>query len=51
MQDIGFFTTDDCSIVHKYLPEIPIKIVPGSPNNLKVTNPIDLEFIINQVNK
>ncbi len=51
MQDIGFFTTDDCSIVHKYLPEIPIKIVPGSPNNLKITNPIDLEFIINQLNK
>lgn len=51
MQETGFFTTDDCSIVHKYLPEIPIKIVPGSPKNLKITNPIDLESIVNQINK
>lgn len=51
MQEVGFFTTDDCSIVHKYLPNIPIKIVPGSPKNLKITNPIDLETIVNQVNK
>lgn len=49
MQDNGFFTTDDCSIVHKYLPNIPIKIVPGSPLNLKITNPIDLQIIMNQV--
>lgn len=51
MQDNGFFTTDDCSIVHKYLPNIPIKIVPGSPRNLKITNPIDLQIIGNQRKK
>ena len=51
MQDTGFFTTDDCSIVHKYLPKIPIKIVPGSSLNLKITNPIDLQTIMNQINK
>ena len=51
MQDTGFFTTDDCSIVHKYLPHIPIKIVPGSIKNLKITNPTDLQTILHQMNK
>ncbi|MDX9892562.1 MAG: 2-C-methyl-D-erythritol 4-phosphate cytidylyltransferase [Bacteroidales bacterium] len=51
MQDTGFFTTDDCSIVHKYLPHIPIKIVPGSIKNFKITNPTDLQIILHQMNK
>jgi len=35
--------TDDCGIVHRYLPEIAVRIVPGSERNIKVTYPSDLE--------
>ncbi len=34
--------TDDCGVVHRYLPEIPIVVVPGSEQNIKVTHPVDL---------
>jgi len=35
--------TDDCSIVLRYLPEIPVRIVPGSERNIKITYPSDLD--------
>ena len=35
--------TDDCGIVLRYLPEIPVRIVPGSERNIKITYPHDLE--------
>jgi 2-C-methyl-D-erythritol 4-phosphate cytidylyltransferase len=34
--------TDDCGVVRRYLPEIPIGAVPGSERNIKVTYPGDL---------
>ena len=34
--------TDDCGVVHRYLPEVPIRVVAGSERNIKVTHPVDL---------
>ena len=34
--------TDDCGVVHRYLPDVPIRIVEGSERNLKITHPVDL---------
>ncbi len=34
--------TDDCGIVLRYLPEVPVLVVPGSERNLKITYPGDL---------
>ncbi|MFD0685398.1 2-C-methyl-D-erythritol 4-phosphate cytidylyltransferase [Actinomadura fibrosa] len=34
--------TDDCGIVHRYLPDVPIRVVAGSERNLKVTQPLDV---------
>src|SRR5690606_2209613 len=34
--------TDDCGVVLRYLPDVPIHLVPGSERNMKVTHPIDL---------
>lgn len=41
-QDPDFAATDDCSVVLKYLPEVPIYVVEGSEHNMKVTDPVDL---------
>lgn len=41
-EDPNFKATDDCGVVLKYLPEIPIKTVPGTDHNIKVTHPVDL---------
>jgi len=40
--DPGFVPTDDCGVVLRYLPDIPVHIVPGSERNIKVTYPQDL---------
>jgi 2-C-methyl-D-erythritol 4-phosphate cytidylyltransferase len=40
--DPAFSPTDDCSVVLRYLPGIPVHIVPGSESNIKVTYPADL---------
>lgn len=34
--------TDDCGVVLRYLPDVPIYIVPGSERNMKVTHPVDV---------
>jgi 2-C-methyl-D-erythritol 4-phosphate cytidylyltransferase len=34
--------TDDCRVVHHYLPDVPIPVVEGSERNLKVTHPMDV---------
>ncbi|MEV4220026.1 2-C-methyl-D-erythritol 4-phosphate cytidylyltransferase [Nonomuraea sp. NPDC049725] len=34
--------TDDCGVVLRYLPDVPIFLVAGSERNMKVTHPIDL---------
>lgn len=40
--DPGFTATDDCTVVLRYLPDIPIAVVPGHERNMKVTEPIDV---------
>jgi 2-C-methyl-D-erythritol 4-phosphate cytidylyltransferase len=42
LADPGLVATDDCGIVHRYLPDVPIRVVEGSERNLKVTHPLDL---------
>ncbi len=34
--------TDDCGVVLRYLPEVPVRTVAGSEHNLKITYPSDL---------
>jgi 2-C-methyl-D-erythritol 4-phosphate cytidylyltransferase len=34
--------TDDCSVVLRYLPDVPINVVTGSEHNMKVTHPVDV---------
>lgn len=41
-QDPNFAATDDCGVVISYLPQVPVKVVEGSENNIKVTHPVDL---------
>ncbi|WP_181611359.1 bifunctional cytidylyltransferase/SDR family oxidoreductase [Nonomuraea soli] len=36
--------TDDCGVVLRYLPDVPIYIVPGSEHNIKVTHPVDVHI-------
>lgn len=41
--DFGRYpATDDCGVVLRYLPDVPIYIVPGSEHNMKVTHPVDV---------
>ncbi|MFB9832161.1 2-C-methyl-D-erythritol 4-phosphate cytidylyltransferase [Actinoallomurus acaciae] len=45
LADPGFAAnppTDDCGVVHRYLPGVPITVVPGSEQNIKITHPVDL---------
>src|SRR5215471_943868 len=39
-----FTATDDCGIVLRYLPEVRVRVVPGSERNLKITYPRDLRI-------
>jgi 2-C-methyl-D-erythritol 4-phosphate cytidylyltransferase len=40
--DPGFAATDDCTVVLRYLPAVPIWVVEGDDRNMKVTEPIDV---------
>ena len=40
--DPAFTPTDDCGVVLRYLPDVPVHIVTGSERNIKVTYPADL---------
>ncbi|BCJ71976.1 pyrophosphorylase [Catellatospora sp. IY07-71] len=42
MQDPDFKATDDCGVVRRYLPEVPIYVVHGSEQNMKITHPVDI---------
>jgi 2-C-methyl-D-erythritol 4-phosphate cytidylyltransferase len=39
----GTAATDDCGVVLRYLPQVPIRAVPGSERNIKITYPADLD--------
>ena len=43
--DPNFQASDDCSVVLKYLPEVPIHVVLGDEHNMKVTHPVDAYLI------
>jgi len=40
--DPEFTPTDDCGVVLRYLPDVPVHVVAGSEHNLKITYPRDL---------
>jgi 2-C-methyl-D-erythritol 4-phosphate cytidylyltransferase len=41
-QDPNFLPADDCSVILKYLPDVPITVVRGEEHNMKITQPIDV---------
>ncbi len=44
VQDPDFAATDDCSVVLKYCPDVPIFVVDGDDANIKITQPIDIHI-------
>ena len=40
--DPDFQATDDCTVVLRYQPDVPIWVVAGEERNMKVTDPIDV---------
>lgn len=45
LSDPDFSSTDDCGVLHKYCPEVPIFIVPGDTSNIKLTYPSDTDLL------
>lgn len=45
LADPEFFSTDDCGVVKRYMPEIIIKITKGLPFNIKLTYKEDVSII------
>ena len=45
LKDPAFRATDDCGIVLRYMPDIPIRIVDGEEQNMKVTYRDDLHVL------
>ncbi|MDR1427206.1 MAG: 2-C-methyl-D-erythritol 4-phosphate cytidylyltransferase, partial [Bifidobacteriaceae bacterium] len=43
-EDPCFRATDDCGVVAKYRPDVPIICVAGSQDNIKITHPVDLSI-------
>jgi 2-C-methyl-D-erythritol 4-phosphate cytidylyltransferase len=41
-KDPEFTATDDCGVVLRYLPDVPIWVVTGEERNIKITDPIDV---------
>ena len=46
MADPAFadLATDDCGVVMRYLPDVPVAVVPGTERNIKITYPVDLSI-------
>lgn len=44
LQDPAFASTDDCGVVHRYLPDVAIHLVRGEERNRKLTYKDDLPF-------
>lgn len=45
LQDPDFKTTDDCGVVVRYLPDVPVYVVEGEYSNMKLTNYEDLAIL------
>jgi len=43
-EDAEFAATDDCGVIFKYLPTVPIKVIDGAPENMKITEPLDIHI-------
>ncbi len=41
-KDRNFVATDDCTVVLKYTPDVPIAVIAGSDENMKITEAIDV---------
>ena len=48
LADPGFQTTDDCGVVRRYLPDVPVFVVDGEVFNMKVTYVEDL-FLLDKL--
>lgn len=48
LSDPQFVTTDDCGVVRKYLPEVPVFVVKGEIFNMKITYKEDL-FLVDKL--
>lgn len=48
LSDPLFVTTDDCGVVRKYLPEVPVFVVKGEVFNMKITYKEDL-FLVDKL--
>jgi 2-C-methyl-D-erythritol 4-phosphate cytidylyltransferase len=44
LADPGYRPTDDCGVVLRYLPGVPVRLVPGSGQGFPVTSPLDLDI-------
>jgi 2-C-methyl-D-erythritol 4-phosphate cytidylyltransferase len=44
LADPGYRPTDDCGVVLRYLPAVPVYLVPGSEQSFPVTSPLDLDI-------
>jgi 2-C-methyl-D-erythritol 4-phosphate cytidylyltransferase len=42
LADPDYEPTDDCGVVLRYLPEVPVHVIAGSERNMKITYPKDL---------
>ena len=45
LKDKDFTSTDDCGVLLRYCPEVPIFIVPGEVSNMKLTYPEDTSLL------
>jgi 2-C-methyl-D-erythritol 4-phosphate cytidylyltransferase len=44
LADPGYLPTDDCGVVLRYLPAVPIHLVPGSEQSFPVTSRLDVDI-------
>ena len=51
LADPEFVTTDDCGVVHRYMPEVPIFIVDGESTNIKITFKEDIKTFESYLNR
>ncbi|MCD7713655.1 MAG: 2-C-methyl-D-erythritol 4-phosphate cytidylyltransferase [Prevotella sp.] len=45
LRDPDFSPTDDCSVVHRYTPEVDITVVEGDEKNIKITYKSDIQLL------
>ena len=43
-RDADFSATDDCGVIFTYLPDVKIKVIMGTAQNMKITEPLDIHI-------